>query len=574
MTSRRNFLKLGGLGALGSIASGCSDEINRESKTQSPNIIVIMADDMGYSDIGCFGGEINTPALDRLAANGLKFTQFYNTARCCPTRAALMTGLYQHQAGMGWMTYDAGIPGYQGDLSSNAVTIAEVLKQTGYRTFMSGKWHLTTHYGHWVDDSEHLSKHNWPLQRGFDRFYGIIDGTSNYFQPFSLVEDNEPAPLDMSKDYYFTDAVTDHAVWCIEDNTTGKPFFSYVAYTAPHWPLHAFPEDIAKYRGRFNEGWDVLREERFRRMVDMGIVDPEWGISERDAGIGPFDEEEYKAWRIRCMEVYAAMIDRMDQNIGRLVDTLERTGQLDNTVILFLSDNGGEAGILREGIGVKRFTPIAARDGRPMRPGNNPGIMPGPEDTYQSYERGWANLSNTPYRKYKMWVYEGGISAPLIIHWPAGIAAKGEIRRQVSHVLDLMPTCCELAGATYPSDFNGNRIQPSEGISIMPAFSDKPLDRDALFWEHEGHRAVRNGKWKLLSARDSEWELYDMEADRTERNNLAAVYPDIADELRQLYAAWEARCGVQPWSVVSKARSVATKRMDEITRAYRKKMRQ
>ena len=573
MNSRRDFLKTAGLCALSGMLVKCGKEKQQIQKSSQPNIILIMADDMGYSDIGCYGGEIETPVLNRLAENGLRFTQFYNTAKCCPTRAALMTGLYQHQAGMGWMNYDAGIPGYRGDLTKSCVTIAEVLKIAGYRTYMHGKWHLTTHYGHWLDDTEHTSQHNWPLQRGFEQFYGIIDGTSNYFQPFSLVIDNEPVPLDMSEDYYLTDAISDHAVQCIEETPAETPFFSYVAYTTPHWPLHAFPEDIIEYSGRFEKGWDELRDARYQRMVKMGIIDPSWKLSDRDTGTGPFEDEEYRAYRLRCMEVYAAMIDRMDRGIGKIVEALDRTGRLENTIIFFISDNGGQSGELAKAIGEKRYTPLTARDGRPMRAGNDPAIMPGPEDTYQSYGTGWANLSNTPFRKFKSWVYEGGIASPLIVHWPAGITACGELRHQVGHVIDIMPTCCELAGIEYPSEYAGNSIQPTESVSLIPAFADQPVERDALFWEHEGHRAVRQGKWKLLSTRNGEWELYDMAADRTERNNLATLNSEKVAELERLYDTWTNRCGVKPWSVVNEARLSAQKRMDVITSEYREKQR-
>ncbi len=563
-------MKYAGIFAAGGLMGGCGGAKQAE-KQAPPNIVLIMADDMGFSDIGCYGGDIETPTLDRLAAGGIRFTQFYNTARCCPTRAALMTGLYQHQAGMGWMTYDMGIPGYRGDLNKSCVTIAEALKPAGYHTYMHGKWHLTTHYGHWIEDEEHTSKHNWPLQRGFDRFYGIIDGTSNFFQPFSLVRDNKPEPMDMSEDYYFTDAVTEHCVACIEETPDDTPFFSYVAYTAPHFPLHAFPEDIAKYKGRFSEGWKVLREKKYRRMVDMGLINPEWGLSTLDPGVGSWEGEPHKAYRNRCMEVYAAMIDRMDRGIGRIVDALERSGRLENTVIFFLSDNGGQSGGLGKNIGTKRYTPLHARDGRPMRAGNDPSIMPGPEDTYQAYEIGWANLSNVPYRKFKAWMYEGGISSPLIVHWPDGISAKGELRGQLGHVMDIMPTCCELAGASYPSTYNGNTIIPTEGISLVPAFSDSPVERGPLFWEHQGHRAVRDGKWKLVAPPNGEWELYDMEEDRTERTDRAGENKDEVAALSRLYQDWTAHAGVQPWAEISDARREAQQHMDDVTRIFREK---
>jgi arylsulfatase A-like enzyme len=568
--TRRDFMRTGSLGALGGLLAGCGSGTEDPATSQRPNIVLIMADDMGFSDIGCYGGEMETPTLDRLAANGLRFTQFYNTARCCPTRAALMTGLYQHQADMGWMTYDAGIPGYRGDLAPNCVTIAEALKPAGYNTYMHGKWHLTTHYGHWIEDEIHTSKHNWPLQRGFDRFYGIIDGTSNFFQPYSLVEDNEPEPLDMDPDYYFTDAVSDHCVQCIDDTPADTPFFSYVAYTAPHFPLHAFPEDIAEYDGRFDEGWESLREQRYRRMVDMGIIDPSWALSPLDEDNQPYENEEHREYRLRCMEVYAAMIERMDRGIGSIVDALERSGRLDNTVIFFLSDNGAQSGELGKGTGTKRYTPLTARDGRPMHAGNDPEIMPGPEDTYQAYGIGWANLSNTPYRRFKGWMYEGGTSSPLIVHWPAGIPA-GETRNQVGHVMDIMPTCCSLAGTTYPTRRDGQAVTPVEGECLMPSFAGDPVERGPLFWEHQGHRAVRSGTWKIVSYGNRDWELYDMVADRTELHDSAAEHPEVVSELASLYDAWAERCGVRPWPEVNEARAAAQKHMDEVTRQFRSK---
>ncbi len=569
--TRRQFNAMAGFGALAGILGGCGGNGGSGNPRSSvkPDIVLIMADDMGFSDIGCYGSEIETPVLDRLAANGLRFTQFYNTARCCPTRAALMTGLYQHQANMGHMTYDTGIPHYGGDLGRDCVTIAEALKPAGYRCYMHGKWHLTTHYGEWYGDGEYSSKHNWPLQRGFDRFYGIIDGTSNFFQPFSLVRDNEPEPVDPDPDYYLTDAISNHAVRCIEETPAGTPFFSYVAYTAPHFPLHAPVEDVARMKGRYDAGWDEIRRTRYTRMVELGIVDPAWGLSDRDETVGPFEDEEYEAYRKRAMEVYAAMIERMDRGIGRIVEALERTGRLENTVILFLSDNGAQAGELAKGQQIKRFTPQYARDGRPMHAGNDPEIMPGPEDTWQSYGSGWANLSNTPFRKFKGNIYEGGISTPLVVHWPAGIAARGELRGQVGHVMDIMPTCCELAGADYPAKYAGTAIQPCEGISLLPAFAGKPVERGPLFWEHEGKRAVLMGNWKLVGPANGGWELYDIVADRTERHDRAADYPAKVAELEALYDAWASRCGVMPWNDFAAERAAAGKRVDDLTIEYR-----
>ena len=521
---------------------------------ERPNILLILNDDMGFSDLGCYGGEVQTPSLDRLAHHGLRFTQFYNTARCCPSRASLLTGLHPHQTGIGILVDDDGPAGYPGNLNKQCVTIAEVLSQADYATYMSGKWHVAHDYVN-VNDT-------WPCQRGFQRFYGTVVGAGSYYDPNTLTRDNENIEHEAKEDpdFFYTDAISDNAVTFVDDHaetagdpSTGsgsvQPFFMYVAYTAPHWPLHALPEDVAKYAGRFDAGWDRLREERLKRMIAMGIIDPSWELSERDERVGAWDDVENAAWQRRRMEVYAAQIDRMDQGIGRIVRALEDNGQLDNTLILFLADNGAceevlssEARWLRSG----RIMRDVTRDGRTVRLGNNPNVMPGGEDTYQSYGIGWANLSDTPFRKYKHWTHEGGIATPLIAHWPRGIASGGQIRHHPGQLTDIMATVLDITGAEYPDTFDGNRILPCEGTSLVPTFDGRPNRRGLMYWEHEGNAAVRDGDWKLVRDFPGPWELYDLSADRTETRDMAAGHPDKVDALAEAYLQWARRCGVVP----------------------------
>jgi arylsulfatase A-like enzyme len=530
----------------------------RAAEAPRPNIVLVMADDMGYSDVGWYGGEIRTPSIDGLAAGGLSFSHFYNTARCCPTRASLMTGLYPHQAGIGHMMDETGLEGYAGDLNDRCVTIAEVLRTAGYGTYLSGKWHVTRHKN---PDSP---RHNWPRQRGFDRSYGMITGAGSFYDPPTLTLDNRPLPSPAG-DYYFTDAVTDHAVEFVQQHRRARPddpFFLYVAYTSPHWPLHALAEDVARYRGRYDQGWDALREERYRRMVDKGLVRPEWGLTIRDEGVEAWDAVDHKEWQTRRMEVYAAQIDRMDQGIGRLIRMLEKDGLLDRTLILFLADNGACAEELTaDAEWVRNITPKLTRDGRPVHPGNDPAVMPGPETTYQSYGLPWANVSNTPFREYKHWVHEGGISTPLIAHWPRGIRARGEWTSQVGHLVDIMATCVDVAGARYPRAFRGNRITPMEGTSLAPVLAGGSPSSRAVYFEHEGNRAVRLGRWKLVSRADDDpfawwkrddpgpgnWELFDLEADRTETDNLASERPDLVQSLAELWHQWALRTDALPY---------------------------
>ena len=531
------------------------------SQNKQPNIVLILNDDMGFSDLGCYGGEIHSPNLDRLAYDGLRFTQFYNTARCCPSRASLLTGLHPHQTGVGHMMSDDGLEGYRGDLNQECVTIADIARSAGYSTYMSGKWHISRHI------EPDGPKHSWPLQRGFDEFYGIITGAANFWKPRTLTCNNEQLDLEeLPEGYFLTDAISDHAVDYIQQHHQTKPdtpFFTYVAYTAPHWPLHAHQEDIDKYTGRFDRGWDILREQRLQRMQQMGLIDPSWLLSDRDQSQPPWEAAEFKEWNRRRMEVYAAQIDRMDQGIGQIIKALEEAGQLDNTLIMFLADNGGCAEELGgpPALGKARLleanTDIATSltsDGQPVYHGNDPNIMPGPETTYQSYGIPWANLSNTPFREYKHWVHEGGISTPLIVHWPDGIKASGEVRHQSSQLPDIMATCLEVASAEYPIEHDDDQILPLEGDSLVPIFSNQDNGKEALYWEHEGNCAVRQGKWKLVTRYPKDWELYDIEADRTELNDLSNQYPDVVAELSGLYQAWANRCGVEPWNQIIEGR--------------------
>jgi arylsulfatase A-like enzyme len=511
-----------------------------------PNIVLILNDDMGFSDIGCYGGEVETPNLDRLAAGGLRCSQFYNTARCSPSRASLLTGLHPHQTGIGILTYDFGPEGYAGNLNDRCVTIAEALKPSGYRSYLSGKWHVA---GNLTQPTE-----SWPLQRGFDEFYGTIIGAGSFYDPNTLTRGNENIEHEARREgFFYTEAISDQAVEFIRRHRrehAGKPFFEYVAYTAPHWPLHAHDEDIAKYKGRFDKGWDALREERLARLVRSGILDKAWGLSERDPTQPPWTQAQHKQWLLRCMEVYAAQIDRMDQGIGRIVRELEQSGEIDNTLIIFMSDNGACAEDIPEGVTVDELVnklmiaKANTRAGEPVHFGNNPERMPGPENTYQSYGTAWANLSNTPFRLYKHWIHEGGISTPLIFHWPAGIPVRNEVRHSPGYLPDIMATLLDVTGTAYPTQWKGREIAPLEGTSLRPMFTGEQPSRPAMFWEHEGNAAVRIGKWKLVRKYPGGWELYDMERDRTELNDLSKAHADRVKDMAAQYDAWAARCGV------------------------------
>jgi arylsulfatase len=431
---------------------------------------------------------------------------------------------------------------------------------------MSGKWHVTRF------DRPDASQHNWPRQRGFDRFYGTITGAGSFYDPTTLCRDNtfitpENDSFYRPDRYYYTDAITDNALMFIRDHgreRAEKPFFLYVSYTAAHWPMHALPEDVANYQGVYDAGYDAIRARRLERAVELGLLKPDTTMS---PPAGEWDKVEHREWEIRCMEVYAAMVDRMDQGIARLVGELKRRSQLDNTLIFFLQDNGGCA----EGMGRKSnadkvaaakyqafdpdelqpkiWPPMQTRDGRPVRTG--PEVMPGPDDTYVAYGRNWANVSNTPFREYKHWVHEGGISTPLIVHWPGGMppARRNGIIHTPGHLIDIMATCVDVAGARYPEEVDGRRIRPLEGVSLRPTFEGRHLERaQPLFWEHEGNRAVRQDRWKLVAkGARSAWELYDLDADRSELHDLAKHQSDRVQKMTAAWETWAKRARVIPW---------------------------
>lgn len=552
------------------ILGSCQAQEKSESTTERPNIILIMADDMGYSDLGCYGSEINTPNLDNLAFRGLRFTQFYNAARCCPTRASLLTGLSPQQAGIGHMVSDRGTKAFRGDLSNKAVTIAEVLKGAGYSTYMSGKWHVTPYDG----KEENPSKHNWPRQRGFDKFFGMISGAGSHYDPRSLTNDNEYTAPD--KDFFTTDTFTDYAMKCIGEHQSENPFFLYVSYTAPHWPLQAHQKDIDKYTGKYDRGWDDVRMKRLEKMRAIGLLKPEWEITPRDANVPEWsDEIKDHEWESANMEVYAAMVDNLDQGIGKIINSLKSNGEFDNTLILFLQDNGACAEELdleaprteiplsdqipmKDGELQTMMIPIKTRAGLSVKLMRN--AMPGPPESYTAYGIPWANASNTPFREYKHWVHEGGISTPLIMHWPDQIKNGNEFRNEPAHLIDIMATCVDVAEASYPTSYREQSIIPMEGVSLVPAFDNKALGREAIYWEHEGNRAVRMGRWKLVSKADDNsfiwdkiaeldvknWELYDMEIDRTELNDVSKAHSDLVRKMADMWLVWAKRTKTIP----------------------------
>jgi arylsulfatase A-like enzyme len=551
MSNRREFLRDATLAAAGlAAASATSPALPTMAPARKPNIILFLADDMGYSDLGCQGSEIDTPNLDKLAKGGLQFTTFYNSPRCCPSRASLMTGMYSHQAHMGMMVDDHGrypYPAYDGDLNTNCVTIAEALKPAGYRTYHSGKWHLAAHQ----TTEEGADKHNWPLQRGFDHGYSMITGAGSYYTPNTLTWDNEPINT-FPKDFYFTDAIADHGIKMIADGPADQPFFLYCAFNAPHWPLHAPEHVVAKYRERYLAGWDKMREQRHAMQIKSGLLKADWKLTPRDPRVPAWQRASYKKWEAERMAVYAAQVDILDQAVGRVIAKLEQMGELDNTLIFFMADNGGNYEEFNQQVVGKRhaiWLPDTAPDGSPLLMGNVPEVMPGAANTIQSYGGPWGNVSNTPFKLYKHYAHEGGISTPLIVHWPKGFEAKGEMVHQVGHEFDIMPTCLAAAGATMPAKSKaGTKPPPLEGRSLLPVFHGKPLaDRGMIFWEHEGNCAVRDGKWKLVSAWPDTWELHDMEADRTELHNLADAMPERVDMMAEAYRTWAKRVGAQPW---------------------------
>ena len=522
-----------------------------QQQATRPNIMLIVVDDMGYSDLGCFGGEVESPNLDALAASGMRFTQFYNSGRSCPSRAQLMTGRYAQTV---------GITGMGQSLTRDCVTIPEVLREAGYHTGMSGKWHLslTKGIGNKEDQMKWLSHQStfnnrpfapietYPCNRGFDQHWGTIWGVTDHFDPFSLVHNEEPIFTDsIPKDFYYADFVADKAIDMMDEMTSdGKPFFMYVAFQEPHWPVQAKPQDIAKYKGKFDDGWDVLRERRYQRMLELGLINAEEMPVATNASGRKWNDETNKALQRANMEVHAAMIDCVDQNIGRIIAELKRRGIFDNTLIIFTSDNGASS----ENYTIGDFDRHdRTRDGQ-MVVRNSP--TPGGQLTYNYLHNGWAGAVNTPYRYWKTTQFHGGTAAPTIVHWPAGMAEEkeGTIMSQPCTFLDVMPTCLELAGATYPSFYNGNSIKPlsGEARSFLPLLQDKNGwdDERTLYWEHERGKAVRKGNWRLTALANGGWQLFDLAHDLSETNNIAAEHPEKVREMKSLWNNWAKSVGL------------------------------
>jgi arylsulfatase len=517
----------------------CLQQVNADQAAR-PNIVLIMADDMGFSDVGCYGGEISTPNIDRLAAGGLRFTQFYNTGRCCPTRASLLTGLYPHQAGLGHMVYGDKGPGYHPYLNDQCVTIAEVLRTAGYRTMMTGKWHV----GH--------KRGQWPTDRGFDHFYGIHIHVDSYFKvlPGCPVYHNDQLVIEPTADpantlhpdqpWYTTDVFADWSLKFLQDAAgDDRPFFLYTAFNSPHWPLEAPDENIANYQGKYAGGWDVLRDKKLKRMKQLGIVRPDTELS--PSGCPPWATLSQQAQNELAFrrEIYAAQIERMDQNIGRIVTKLQQLDKLDNTLLLFLSDNGccAEGGMF--GYQWQKNIRANFRQWRKQ------------SGRSSSMGEAWSNASNTPLRMHKRWVHEGGIATPLIAHWPDVIKTGGQLTDQPGHVIDLLPTCLDVASASYPGIHRGRSIKPTPGQSLLPSLRDHTVNvQRTLFWEHETHAAIRQGNWKLVTLNGTDetaWELYDLSVGRTETENVAGKYPEHVQSLQTQWQQWATQANVLPW---------------------------
>ncbi len=518
------------------LITACNKQKKNESKSR-PNIIVIMADDLGYSDLGCYGGEIETPNLDKLAKGGIRFTQFYNAARCCPTRASLLTGKYPHQAGLDKNGQS---------LSRNAATIGEVLKENGYRTGMTGKWHLSETkelknpkeqllwLSHRKDNNVFAPLKSYPSNRGFEQHWGVIWGVINFFDPFSLVH-NEKEIKNVPDDFYMTDFITDKSIDLIDEFSKDQnPFFLYVAHTAPHWPLHALPEDIVKYKGVYDEGWNKLRENRYKGLIEKGIIKPETAPLAKNESGKLWAENKEKAWESKHMEAHAAMVDRMDQGIGRLIDKLKKTGEYKNTLILFLADNGASS---ERGYPPGFDRPGHNRNGEEIIYPNQKYNRPGGELTWGYLGDAWAGALNAPFRYWKRESFEGGICSPFIMHWPEGLRGKeNTINYGVSHVIDILPTFLEITATSYPDTINGFKTTPIEGRSMLPLIKGEAnATNDTLFWEHETGKALRIGDWKISALIGGEWELFNLAKDRTETNNLAAI---MAKKVEEMEAVW------------------------------------
>lgn len=518
---------------LSSVLYATAAEVDKGCKRDKPNILLILVDDMGFADIGCYGSTvIETPNLDGLAEHGIRLSQFYNCARSSPSRAALLTGLYPHQSGVGHLeteNWGEEHPGYRGQLNDECITIAEGLQQVGYLTAMSGKWHIGGRYG------------VCPWNRGFERSFTGIDPAFYYPQARkakSLHLNGEPiSPTSdkLPKDWYSTDLYAEMGNRfineAIEDD---KPFFLYLAFNAPHFPLQAPEETIKKYKGKFSKGWDVMRPDVYRKQIELGLIKSSYPLSEKHPDVPDWSslDKETNERMQRIQEIYAACVDRMDVAVGRVVENLRVKGELDNTLIIFLSDNGANA-----------ESGVWGRYGNPEHAG----------DVFSTIYQGqsWATYSNTPFKRYKHFTHEGGISSPCIIHWPVGISKKFNgtiIHHEYGNFVDILPTCLDVSGAEYPTAHKGQTILPAQGVSLSPLFRGKKINRKApTYWEHEGNKAVREGRWKLVALNHNDWELYDMINDRTEQCNIAKQHPDIVKRLSDAWEDWAKHSRVEPW---------------------------
>ena len=523
-------------------APGTGTTTTPSPNAKRPNIVLILADDMGFADLGCWGSEIATPNIDKLAENGWRFTQMHNNPRCTVTRGALLTGLYPTQAGVGFNTGNYGTPAYQGYLNDSCVTLGEALGTAGYRTAIAGKWNVAP-WGH--------STPGLPHDRGFERSLCEVGGDALTY--FDTVRYLNGEIIGRSKDpnYYFTRSVTGFAVGSIKEfHASGDPFFIYAAYTAPHFPLQAPEADVAPYNGAYAEGWDAIWQRRYENGVAAGIIDPAWAIPRPGPGTTPYEKSRNLDWQQRRMEVYAAQISIMDDGVGKIVTELESLGILDNTLIVFLSDNGACSELVRPG---NKHAQEITRNGLPMVAGNIASVMPGPSNTFQSYGVDWAHVSNTPFRMYKRWTEEGGISTPMVASWP-GTLSPGGLDHRLLHVMDVMPTFLELAGVPYPETYAGLPITPVEGQSFASVLAGEEDQADwsrsgLLFWEHMGHRAARQGDWKLVSELpEGGWELFNMASDRTETVDVSRQNPEVVATLSSAYDVWKARVGVRTWN--------------------------
>jgi len=511
---RRDFIKLMSVSIIS--VQGCSGAVSISGRAKRPNILLIMSDDMGFSDLGCYGGEVETPNLDGLAMNGLRFTEFHGTGRCWPSRATLMSGRYSNK------------------LTANQVTIPEVLKTAGYQTGMVGKWHL----------SRTPSEKNAPVNRGFDSYYGSLVGGS-YWMPPNLSRDSKLVEPD-GDDYYYTEKLGEEAIKQIYNFAkSDKPFFQYIAFNCPHWPLHAREEVIQKYIDRYKDGWFELRKKRYKRMQEIGLIDKKrWPLPEPEPIVEDWDKVDHKDWRIRNMAVYAAMIDHMDQEMARIIAALKDTGRFEDTLIIFTNDNGACSEHLH-GDGWNTANNVlewAKENGKTISVGDEKDVPTGGPLTYHSVGHNWANAQNTPLRRYKANVHEGGACVPCIMHWPKGLKQPaGSVTRQRGHMVDIMSTCIELAGASYPKTFNGSSILDNEGTSLVPVIKGKKKDPDrAYYFNHQGTHAIIKGDWKIVREKrgDNKWHLYNVTREKTEITDYAQRMPEKVKELEVL---WDAR---------------------------------